>query len=972
MELSRKLKSLSRNCGVTLYATLLAAFQVLLYRYSGQKEMLVGSLYATGRNRAGFAGVVGFLDNPVVLRADLSGNPSFKDYLERVSQTVLDALEHQDYPFGLLVERLQPVRELSRAPIFQVMFILQKTQLAEQESLLALARGHAGARVDLGGLSLEYVDFEKRVATGIAGRLDLTLTMADASAGLSASFQYNTELFGPATIARMAAHFQELLEGIVANPSAPIETLPLLSKSERHQQLIEWNATAIPYPQEQCLHTLMTRSAELDPHRLAVSCGRKSCSYEELDRRSNQLARYLRTLGVGRGVLVGVCIERSVEMAVALLGVLKAGGAYVPLDPTYPEQRIAFMMEDTQAPVLLTQQKLVATVPATARKTVCLDTDWSEISAQSDRPLAVDTTSSDIAYVIYTSGSTGNPKGVMIDHRGAVNTIIDLNRRFAVGPDDRVLALSSLSFDLSVYDVFGTLAAGAAIIIPDASTVPNPQHWAELMWREQVTVWNSAPALMEMFAEHLSSVSEAMPDSLRLVMLSGDWIPVSLPEQVKALAAGAQFFSLGGATEASIWSILYPVDKVDPAWRSIPYGRPMVNQHFYVLDSHRQPVPRGVVGELYIGGIGVAQGYLNRPELSAEKFIPDPFNGEAGGRLYRTGDLGRHLADGNIEFLGRMDHQVKIRGFRIELGEIEAVLAEHPSVREAVVLARADGQSEKRLVAYIVARQKEALAKAANAGEDSSAQAVWEALVEAGRQQARHPAFDMDSGVFQGLTRQLDRLARAYVSLAFMELGVFIRSGEEYSAADLIQRLQVVPRYHKALRRWLELLSVGGEGCLLEQRGELFRSLSPLVSEQPGPLLEEIRASNAELTESVAYFQYCGESLASVLTGKMHPTQLLFSEGASAVAENFYEEGFRYCNTISKDVVKALVESSPSGASLRVLEIGAGVGSTTRWLLPNYLLTGRAISTPMSPDISWRSVRRTLALIRSCVTSCWT
>jgi amino acid adenylation domain-containing protein len=930
-ELSQKLKSLSRTCGATLYATLLAAFQVLLYRYSGQEEIMVGALYATGRDSAGFAGVVGFLDNPVALRANLSANPTFKDYLERVSRTTLDALEHQEYPFGLLVERLQPVRELSRAPIFQVMFILQKTQLAEEASLLAMARGHAGARVNLGGLALEYADFEKRVATGIAGRLDLTLTMAETSAGLSASFQYNTELFDATTMARMAAHFQKLLEGIVANPSAPIETLPLLSETERHHQLIEWNTTVAPYPQAECLHTLMTKRAEIAPHHAAISCGGQTCSYAELDRRSNQLARYLQALGVKRGVLVGVCVERSIEMVVAVLGILKAGAAYVPLDPAYPQQRIAFMLEDTHAPVLLTQAKLVETLPASAGETVCLDTDWTAIDAESDRPVTLDTMSTDIAYVIYTSGSTGNPKGVMINHRGAVNTIIDVNRRFAVGPDDRILALSSLSFDLSVYDIFGTLAAGATIVIPDASAVPNPRHWAELMWREQVTVWNSAPALMEMFVEHLSCGAETMPDSLRLVMLSGDWIPVSLPQQIKALAAGAQVFSLGGATEASIWSIIYPIERVEPTWKSIPYGRPMANQHFYVLNAHGQPVPQGVVGELYIGGIGIAQGYLNRPELSAEKFIPDPFNGEAGGYLYRTGDLGCFLADGNIEFLGRMDHQVKLRGFRIELGEIEGVLTQHPSVRETVVLARTDGQSEKRLVAYIVARAEEALAASSNGDESASAQRVWDALVMAGREQAHHPALGMEAGVFQSLTRHLDALARSYVSLAFRNLGVFTRSGEEHSISELIQSLPVVPRYHKALRRWLELLSDEGK---LEQQGEIFRSVSPLNADPPDALLEAVRASNDELTASVAYFQYCGEKLSGVLTGKMHPTQLLFREGASAVAENFYQEGFRYCNTIVRDVVKSLVESAPPEKSLRILEVGAGVGSTTAWLLP--------------------------------------
>ncbi|MET0647983.1 MAG: amino acid adenylation domain-containing protein [Pyrinomonadaceae bacterium] len=926
-ETTRRLKELSAGAGATLYMTLLAAWQALLHRYSGQGDILVGSLAAGGRNRAEFAGLVGFFDNQIVLRADLSPNPTFAEFLRETRQTVLDALEHQQYPFPLLVERLQPARDASRAPIFQTMFILQRAQRPEEADMLGFGLGVTGARVELGELTLEAVEFERRVAGGLAGQLDMTLVVAELGGRLEGSLQYNPDVFDKELAAQMARHYGTLIASALRDPEARVAALPLLDAADWHRQVVEWNDTAADVPRD-CLHQPFERRAADAPEATAAACAGRRLSYGELNARANQLAHHLRERGVGPGARVGICFERSPEMLVAVLGVLKAGGAYVPLDPAYPKDRLAFMLEDVQAPVLLTQQKLVALLPEHGGATVCLDSGWDEIAARPAHDPRPNTTGRDLAYIIYTSGSTGRPKGVMIDHRGAANTIADMNARYAVGAGDRVLALSSLSFDLSVYDMLGTLAAGATIVVPDPSPAPDPSHWLELIEREQVTVWNSAPALMEMFIRYVSDNDLTLPDALRLVLMSGDWIPVTLPDQIRARARRAEVHSLGGATEASIWSNTYPIGEVNPHWRSIPYGRPMVNQRFHVLDASLSPVPVGVVGELYIGGVGVALGYHRRPALTAERFIPDPFSAEPSMRLYRTGDLGRYLPDGNIEFLGRIDGQVKVRGFRVELGEIEAALTQHPAVRENVVVTRPTPSGEKQLVAYVVPRQ-EAEADAPAAFDEQH----WQALSDAAGRQAELPTVTLPDAAYPALTGGLTRLAVVYLGEALTKLGLFTRAGESHTAGEIIERCGVIPRYTKTIGRWLEFLAGAGR---LARSGETFNSPGPLTTEPAAPLWAEVKAQLAgtQVTESFGYFQACGENLAEVLTGRVHPAQLLFREGESQVAESFYEEGFRYCNAIAREVVRSLARRPPRGRALRVLEIGAGVGSTTAWLLP--------------------------------------
>jgi amino acid adenylation domain-containing protein len=478
-----------------------------------------------------------------------------------------------------------------------------------------------------------------------------------------------------------------------------------LTEEERHRILVEWNATQADYPQDACLHHLVEAQVAQTPEAIAVRFEDETLTYAELNRRANQLAHHLQSLGIQPEMAVGICIERSLDMIVGLLGIVKAGGAYVPLDPTYPQDRLAHILSDANLTVVVTQEKLQSILPGHSAEVICLDTGWDAIAQEPDTNPTSSVTARNLAYIIYTSGSTGKPKGVLIEHRGAVNTNVDINRRFGVHAGDRVLAVCSLNFDLSVYDIFGLLGIGGTVVLPKPSIAPDLQDWMTLMDRHQITVWNSAPPVMQMFTSYLLDHEGHLPATLKLVMLSGDWIPITLPDVIRKLKQGndpVAVISLGGATEASIWSIFYPITEVGADWKSIPYGKPLANQKFHVLNDQLQPVPVGAVGELFIGGDGVARGYLNRPDLNETKFIPDPFSTQPGATLYRTGDLGRYMEDGNIEFLGRIDHQVKIRGFRVELGEIESVISQHGSLREVAILVREDQPGNQQIVAYIV------------------------------------------------------------------------------------------------------------------------------------------------------------------------------------------------------------------------------------------------------------------------------
>lgn len=683
--LTRQLKALGKNHDATLYMTLLAAFQVLLYRYTGQEDILVGSP-AAARSRAAFSNVVGYFVNPLVLRADLSGNPSFTQFLRSVRRTVLDAFAHQDYPFALLVKQLQPERDVSRSPLFQVTFVLQQAQLLKEQGLAAFALGQAGAPLRLGELALETMALEQRVA-----QFDLSLVMAEVGGGLRACLEYNTDIFDEPTIVQIARQFQILMEGIVADPSQQVSSLPLLSDEDRRQLLVEWNDTARDYGQKSCIHELFEEQVARTPEQVAVVVQEEKVSYRELNERANQLAHHLRSLGVGPETRVGILLERSVEIVVALLGVLKAGGAYVPLDPEYPAERLRFMMTDAEISVLLTTERLSSLLPTHDAQVISLDKDRAQLSAAQVSNPHTALVAENLAYVIYTSGSTGMPKGVAITHRSAATMLNWAQETFSAEQLRGVLASTSICFDLSVFEIFLPLCVGGKVIL-----ARNALELPQLAAKDEVSLINTVPSAI---AELIRS--GAVPETVQTVNLAGEALKAELVKQIYEQSRATQVWNLYGPSEDTTYSTYALIGKDNNG--RVPIGRPVACSQVYLLDQQLEPVPVGITAELYLGGEGLARGYLRRPALTAERFIPDPFGRKAGARLYRTGDLARYLPDGNIEYLGRVDHQVKIRGYRIELGEVEARLAQHGSVRESVVLVREDEQRGTRLVAYVVA-----------------------------------------------------------------------------------------------------------------------------------------------------------------------------------------------------------------------------------------------------------------------------
>ena len=686
-DLTLRLRTLSQDSGATLYMTLLAAFQTLLYRYTGQPDIVVGSP-VSGRNWGALAGLVGYFVNPLVMRARVEGDPSFVEFLALVRRTTLAAFEHQDYPFALLVERLQPERDPSRSPLFQVMFVLQQAHALREKGMAPFALREAGARIELHDLLLESVALNQRVS-----QFDLTLTMAEVDGELAASLEYNSALFDGATIERMAGHFETLLRGIVSAPERRLSALPLLSPAEHRRLLREWNATATAYPRHQCVHELFEEQVEKTPEAIALVFGDERLTYAELNRRANRLAYFLGQLGVGPEALVGILTERCVEMVVGLLAILKAGGAYVPADPSYPPERLAFMLKDARVSVLLTQERFKATLPEHSAAVVTLDGGWESIApAESPNPPRA-ARPGNLAYVIYTSGSTGKPKGVAIEHRSTVTLLRWAREVFTPEQLAGMLASTSICFDLSVFEIFVTLAGGGKVILAE-----NALRLPALGAAGEVTLVNTVPSAMTELVR-----AGGVPASVTTVNLAGEPLPNALVQQIYASTRATQVWNLYGPSEDTTYSTyaLIPEGQLTTP----PIGRPVADTQVYLLDSHFEPVPVGVPGELFIGGEGLARGYLHRPALTAEKFIPDPFGARPGARLYRTGDLARYLPDGQLEYVGRIDHQVKVRGFRIELGEVETVLGTHPDVRDVIVIADTSMPESPRLVAYVVARE---------------------------------------------------------------------------------------------------------------------------------------------------------------------------------------------------------------------------------------------------------------------------
>jgi amino acid adenylation domain-containing protein len=715
-DLTGKLKALAKAEQATLFTVLLAGYQVLLARCTGQDDILVASPTA-GRNRAEFEGIVGLFVNPVALRASASGDLPFATFLHQVRQTVLDALEHQDFPYALLVERLLPNRDPSRSPLCEVTFMLQKAQGFEaglrehRDNVIYGAPVHEtkGFRLAMGGMAAELFPLEHHIA-----RTDLELTMVEAGGGLMGCILYNTDLFDAATIVRLAGHFETLLGGIVADRRQRLADLPLLTAAQTRQLLVQWNETASVPPAEACIHHLFEVQAERTPEATALSSPDGPMTYRELNRRANQVAHYLRGLGAGPETLVALCMERSREMVISLLGILKTGCAYLPLDPAYPKDRLALMLDDAQASLVLTEERLAAGLPVHSARTICLDTFVEAISQESDANCDSRVQPGNLAYVIYTSGSTGKPKGVEIEHRGVCNLARAQTRAFDVRADSRVLQFASLCFDASVSEIFMALTTGAALCLPSAEAQLSGPALIGLVRDQEITHVTLPPSVL--------GVLPAAPlPALRSLVIAGEACPAEL---VARWAGGRRVFNAYGPTENTVCATIGECG----ADRSKPdIGRPMDHVQVYVLDRHLHPVPIGVAGELYIGGVGLARGYRNRAHLTEEKFIPHPWI--AGARLYKSGDLARWRPQGTLDFLGRVDQQVKMRGFRIELGEIEGVLQQHPGVQDAAVVVRQDHPGQERLVAYVVARDRPAADESLRAWE-AERLSQWEALYD--------------------------------------------------------------------------------------------------------------------------------------------------------------------------------------------------------------------------------------------------
>ena len=912
----RQLKARAARAHLTPSEVVLAAFAQVLATWSRNPRF---SLNLTYFNRLPLHpqvnSIVGDFTATILLEVDAAAD-SFAVSAQRLHEQLWRDLEHSQ------VSGVQVLREMTRAR----------------------GQGMSGMPVvftsglAVGGAGPESTPFTAlgKTVYGVSQTPQVWLDhqLFEEGGALLLNWDAVEELFPPGLLDDMFAAYGRLLRRLATEESAWREAVALIPASQLEQRATV-NATGAPVPQG-LLHEPLVAQVAARPHHPAVVTPLRTLSYDELYRRSNQVGHRLRQLGARPNQLVGVVMEKGWEQVVAALGVLASGAAYLPIDPALPTERLRYLLEHGEVELALTQPWLEGRVawPDSVQRLVVGDGPWDGVD---ETPLRAGQTPDDLAYVIFTSGSTGLPKGVMIDHRAALNTCVDINRRFNVSPDDRVLALSSLAFDLSVYDIFGVLGAGGTVVMPSAEARHDPAHWAQLIELDQVTLWNTVPELMEMLVEHLEGGRKRLPPSLRLVAMSGDWIPLTLPDRIRQLAQHEpEIVSLGGATEASIWSILYPVGEVDPAWKSIPYGKPMVNQTFHVLSPGLEPCPVWVPGNLYIGGVGLARGYWRDADKTRERFINHPRTGE---RLYWTGDLGRYLPDGNIEFLGREDLQVKLRGHRIELGEIEAALEHHPGVRAGVVQAVGDPRGDRQLVAYIVPNHDHATDLFETESVDADeAQHLWHHLVETGRLHARRAPEDLDS--LATTMRLLERMGVAYLSRALRELGAFDHAGATHSVDDLLTRFRILPRYRKLTGQWLRALEEEG---LLKSSGEqthvsplpLPTNLLDAVASDWNAIKQQASLVAPEAQAFLSYLQQSGKHLTALLRGEADPLTLLFPGGSWETAESLYQQNpvSRYFNTIAAQVLAALARSWPVGRQLRVLELGAGTGGTTTYLL---------------------------------------
>ncbi|HHJ53748.1 MAG TPA: amino acid adenylation domain-containing protein, partial [Caldithrix abyssi] len=675
-ELSRQVLDFSQKQGATLFMTLLAAFQSLMHRYSGQDRILVGSPIAN-RTRTETEHMIGFFVNTLVFKADFTQAEDFKSLLRQVRENTLKVYAHQDLPFEQIVEAIQPERDMSHSPLFQVAFILQNAPFER--------------------LQLKDLTIEPFMADNPTAKYDLTLYTSETDEGITCFWEYNTDLFEEATIRRMMEHYQNLLTALVSDPERKIAQADFLTAEEKQKLFHDWNQTRRDFPDQATVHGLFETLVQSQGDRLAAQYKQETLSYEQLNQRANQLAHHLLEKGLEPDDIVGISLPRSLDVPVAILAILKAGGAFLAIDPTYPRDRIAYMIQDSGLKVVITNQSLAESLPFGDVPLVLVDADREAIDNQPETNPDVAVTADNLSYVIYTSGSTGKPKGTMLIHRGLCNLSRAQQKAFDIQPDSRILQFASLSFDASVWETVMALLNGAALILTDQETLVTGQGLLSVLKEQKVTTVTLPPSVLAVMPE------DALPE-LKTIITAGEKCTRDL---VQRWGRERQFVNAYGPTETTVCASMYhtqPDLPIDP-----PIGKPIDNFQLYVVDANWQPVPIGVPGELCIAGVGLARGYLNRPDLTADRFVPNPFSEQPGARMYRSGDLVRWLPDGNIDFLGRIDHQVKVRGFRIELGEIEAVLTNHEKIRDAVVLLRQDAPGEQRLVAYYVTEDEQPL-----------------------------------------------------------------------------------------------------------------------------------------------------------------------------------------------------------------------------------------------------------------------
>ncbi len=669
----QRIKRFGAQNGCTMFATVLAGFATLLHRLTHQADIVVG-IPSAGQSLVETDSLVGHCVNFLPVRSSFENEPAVASVLSQMRGALLDAYDHQNYTYGSLIQKLGLRRDPSRLPLVEVQFNLER---------VGSGLAFPGLQVQVDPCPKSFVNF------------DLFLNVVESDDGLVIDCDFNTDLFDAGTIDRWLHHLEVLLEGFVANPRQTVSAVPMLSDSERHQLVVEWNDTRVEYPRDKCVHQLIGEQAARTPQAIAAVCEGKQLTYAQLETASNQLANFLRKRGVGTGDRIAICLNRSLEMLIGVVGILKAGAAYVPLDPEFPAERIAAVFEDARPSELLTHTSIASRLGTVATQVVCLDTAWGEIVREKQTAPDTATTSTDLAYVIFTSGSTGKPKGVEIPHRAVVNMLCSMAKQPGLTADDTLLAVTTLAFDIAVLELYLPLSCGAKVVIATKEETADGDKLLALLTDTKTTVMQATPTTWRLLIE----AGWNAPSNLKL-LCGGEALARDLADAL--LARSSNVWNMYGPTETTVWSA---VSLVETGIGPVTIGPPIANTEFYVLDNKGQPVPLGVAGELHIGGEGLARGYWNRQDLTAEKFIPDPFRGQAEGRLYRTGDLVRYRADRTLEFLGRMDTQVKVRGFRIETAEVEHVLKQYPGLRECVVVAREDTPGDKRLVAYFVATQ---------------------------------------------------------------------------------------------------------------------------------------------------------------------------------------------------------------------------------------------------------------------------